>query len=67
MAEIESPCVRNCCLDDNDICVGCYRSLAEITRWGSVNERGKLEILATADQRRAVQLRNRLQSDAVDR
>lgn len=67
MAEIESPCVRNCCLDDNDICVGCYRSLAEITRWGSVNERGKLEILAAAEQRRAVQLRNRLQSDAVDR
>ncbi len=25
-----SPCVRRCCLDDRtDVCVGCFRSLAE--------------------------------------
>lgn len=28
-----SPCVRNCCLDENDICIGCYRSLSEILNW----------------------------------
>jgi predicted Fe-S protein YdhL (DUF1289 family) len=28
-----SPCVRNCCLDENDVCVGCYRSLSEILNW----------------------------------
>ncbi|WP_156302871.1 DUF1289 domain-containing protein, partial [Methylogaea oryzae] len=25
------PCVRNCCLDSTDICLGCFRALAEIT------------------------------------
>lgn len=28
-----SPCVRNCCLDENDICLGCYRSLSETLNW----------------------------------
>ena len=63
MMTVESPCVRNCCLDDNDICVGCYRTLAEITRWSVVNESTKMEIVAAAETRRAQQLRNRLQSD----
>lgn len=63
MMTVESPCIRNCCLDDNDICVGCYRTLAEITRWSVVNESTKMEIVAAAETRRAQQLRNRLQSD----
>ena len=32
-APIESPCVRNCCLNEEDICLGCYRSLEEILQW----------------------------------
>lgn len=30
---IPSPCVRNCCLDDRNVCVGCGRTLDEILRW----------------------------------
>ena len=52
MATVESPCVRNCCLDDNDICVGCLRSLKEITRWSQVDNDSKLIILAAAEVRR---------------
>nr|WP_254619459.1 DUF1289 domain-containing protein [Vibrio metschnikovii] len=26
----KSPCVRHCCLDDKDICIGCGRTLDEI-------------------------------------
>ncbi|HSX49983.1 MAG TPA: DUF1289 domain-containing protein [Cellvibrio sp.] len=63
---VESPCIRNCCLDDNDICIGCHRSLAEITRWSLVNDSAKLEILAAAKSRRALHLRSQLQSDAED-
>ena len=29
----DSPCVRNCCLDEVDVCLGCGRLLAEILRW----------------------------------
>lgn len=28
-----SPCVRNCCLDEQNICLGCGRRLAEILEW----------------------------------
>ncbi len=49
---VESPCVRNCCLNEEDICLGCFRSLAEITRWGAVSDQIKLEIVQKAGQRR---------------
>lgn len=55
MAIIESPCIRNCCLNDDDICVGCYRSLAEITCWSQVDNAVKVDILVAADARRALQ------------
>jgi RNA 2',3'-cyclic 3'-phosphodiesterase len=28
-----SPCVRNCCLNDQDVCLGCLRTLPEILNW----------------------------------
>jgi hypothetical protein len=42
---VPSPCVRNCCLDENDICLGCYRSLSEILRWSEATEADRSEIL----------------------
>jgi predicted Fe-S protein YdhL (DUF1289 family) len=32
-AAITSPCISICFLDENDICLGCYRSAQEITDW----------------------------------
>jgi predicted Fe-S protein YdhL (DUF1289 family) len=44
--------VRNCCLDDNDICLGCFRSVEEITaRGGASNDRRRF-ILDRAAQRK---------------
>ncbi len=38
--EPQSPCIRACTLDtDTDICLGCYRTLAEITAWSSYGPR----------------------------
>jgi len=42
---IQSPCIANCCLDDKDICMGCYRHIDEITGWYSANTQTRLEIL----------------------
>lgn len=50
---VESPCVRNCCLNDADICVGCFRSLEEITRWSLVGNEVKMQILAHAAERKS--------------
>ncbi|MGQ4547729.1 DUF1289 domain-containing protein [Vibrio cholerae] len=41
----KSPCVRHCCLDDKDICIGCGRTLDEICRWSSAINSEKQEIL----------------------
>ncbi len=49
---VASPCVRNCCLDDNDICLGCYRSITEITGWSAADNHQRSEILARCRQRR---------------
>jgi uncharacterized protein len=42
---VESPCVRNCCLDENNVCLGCSRSIAEICGWSQATEAEKREIL----------------------
>lgn len=46
------PCVRNCCLDENDVCVGCYRSLSEIIGWRDKSENQIRVILTLCEQRR---------------
>jgi predicted Fe-S protein YdhL (DUF1289 family) len=48
----ESPCVRNCCLDENDICVGCLRSLEEIVRWADASSEERKAIMENARLRR---------------
>jgi hypothetical protein len=50
--KVPSPCVRNCCLDDNDICIGCNRSLEEILAWHKASEDEKRQILLSCRQRR---------------
>jgi len=49
---IQSPCVRNCCLDDDDICLGCFRTITEITSWSEADDNGRLNILHNAKIRR---------------
>lgn len=50
---IASPCVRNCCLDQHDCCLGCGRLLEEITQWHSANDARRLEIIQLSQQRLA--------------
>jgi predicted Fe-S protein YdhL (DUF1289 family) len=49
----ESPCVRNCCLDDADVCIGCGRHVGEILRWSAADAGEREDILARAAARRA--------------
>ena len=50
---MESPCIRVCCLDDADICLGCGRSLEEIKNWSLSSESEQQQIASNAEQRRA--------------
>ena len=49
--EIKSPCVSICVLDDDDICMGCYRSADEITDWLMTSDEEKREVLRNAKSR----------------
>jgi uncharacterized protein len=49
---IASPCIRECCLDQDNICLGCHRSLREICDWSDSSDAERLDILARCDQRR---------------
>ncbi|WP_341205569.1 DUF1289 domain-containing protein [uncultured Psychrosphaera sp.] len=49
---IESPCIRQCCLDDNDICCGCYRHITEITGWQKLTIDEKENVLSRCDMRK---------------
>lgn len=51
--EVASPCVRNCCLDADDVCLGCFRTLTEITQWGGADAHERREILARCRLRAA--------------
>ena len=48
---IASPCVKNCCLDKKDICLGCGRSVEEIIRWGDASDIEKKYILTESKKR----------------
>jgi len=50
---IESPCIDRCCLDDDDICLGCFRSLDEIKRWSYANSTERVVILRKAKLRQS--------------
>lgn len=47
-----SPCIRVCCLDDNEVCLGCFRTLSEITGWRDRDADAQRAILARCDERR---------------
>jgi predicted Fe-S protein YdhL (DUF1289 family) len=49
---VESPCVRKCTLGDDDICVGCLRSLDEICAWGGADDSRRRDILRQVEMRR---------------
>lgn len=49
--EIQSPCVRNCCLNEQDVCMGCYRHIDEITGWNQASQERKKEILSRIKER----------------
>lgn len=57
---VSSPCVSICALDENDVCIGCFRSGSEITDWFMASSAEKNAILARAKERRLEQGSNGL-------
>ncbi|QID16563.1 DUF1289 domain-containing protein [Nitrogeniibacter mangrovi] len=51
---IESPCINICKLDEaTGYCIGCFRSVHEITVWSRLDEAGKRAVLDAVAEREA--------------
>ena len=42
---VASPCVLTCQLNDDDMCIGCFRMITEIVGWPQLTEEGKMSVL----------------------
>jgi predicted Fe-S protein YdhL (DUF1289 family) len=49
--QVASPCVGICSPDENDICMGCLRTMQEVTLWWEMDNAGKRELLKVLSQR----------------
>ncbi|MEQ1667993.1 MAG: DUF1289 domain-containing protein [Sulfuriferula sp.] len=47
-----SPCIRNCCLNEDDVCLGCFRHIDEIVCWGEAGDDERRQALLNATLRR---------------
>jgi predicted Fe-S protein YdhL (DUF1289 family) len=45
-AAVASPCVDICRLDSQGVCIGCRRTLGEISEWPHASDARRLEILS---------------------
>jgi predicted Fe-S protein YdhL (DUF1289 family) len=49
---VESPCIKRCCVNEDHICTGCFRSVDEIVAWTRSDNEQKQHVLATSLQRK---------------
>ena len=48
---VKSPCVHICCLDEQDMCLGCYRTCDEICKWGSMSNDERKNVMTKVAER----------------
>jgi predicted Fe-S protein YdhL (DUF1289 family) len=51
---VPSPCVSLCKLNDERVCVGCFRHVEDIREWRSADDDRRRDIRERAEQRRAL-------------
>ena len=50
---VPSPCINLCQMDaTNGLCLGCFRTIGEITDWSRLDDMAKIDIRAAVAQRR---------------
>jgi uncharacterized protein len=48
---VPSPCVDICRLDDRGLCIGCRRTIDEISEWSRASDARRRQILSELQQR----------------
>lgn len=49
---VSTPCIKVCRIEGT-VCVGCWRTLAEIAAWGGMFEPQRLAVMASLPERQA--------------
>ncbi len=50
---VQSPCINICRMDpESGLCIGCLRTIDEITRWATIDDSARLVILDNVERRR---------------
>lgn len=44
---VPTPCIGVCTLDGEGNCLGCHRTMAEIARWGQMDDDERLHLMDT--------------------
>ncbi len=52
---VESPCISICTLDDEGMCLGCFRTVEEIETWLRMDADRRRLVLLECDRRRAAE------------
>jgi predicted Fe-S protein YdhL (DUF1289 family) len=50
-AAVQSPCIDICRLDAQGLCIGCRRTIGEISEWSRATDVRRLEILSELKRR----------------
>ena len=52
VSTVEKPCIRNCCLNEEDVCLGCFRTYDDMLVWRSLSYDEKVRLLEKAKERK---------------
>jgi len=52
MIDIDKPCIKKCCLNEDDVCLGCFRTFDDMVQWHKSNIEEKTKMLKMAKERK---------------
>ncbi len=52
MIDINKPCIKKCCLNEDDVCLGCFRTFEDMRQWHKANIEEKTQMLKVAQGRK---------------
>lgn len=52
MFNIAKPCIKKCCLNEKEVCLGCFRTLSDMKVWHKASMEEKTKMLEEAQRRK---------------
>ncbi len=52
MGDINKPCIKQCSLNEEEICLGCFRTFNDMRLWNKASSEEKREMMKIAERRK---------------